>query len=1134
MKQLRRKVKVLFTFALCAGLLYPAMGHDKGLKESLEKIKSEENLALTITGKVTASIDGTTMPGVNVLVKGTTNGTSTDSNGDYSLSVDNESAVLVFSFIGFTSQEITVGSKTVIDVVLVEDASQLGEVVVTAFGIEREKKALGYAVSTVSGDEITAVGNTNFASALYGKAPGVKISTAPGGATSAVNVQIRGINSINKGNNQPLYVVDGVMIRNQEQAPGGSLNNGGYWDDQKIRGNGILDINPADIDNLTILKGASAAALYGSEASNGVIVITTKNGSKSKGLGVEFNYTYNVEQVAFTPKYQNTYGPGYDLATNLANGTNSEGFIPVDVDGDGVFETVRPYFRAYGQFGPKMDGRQVAWWDGTTRSYSAQPDNYKDFYQTGHNSNFNVAISGNSDKATYRLSYTRLDYKSIAPGANSSRNTFNLNTSLKLNSKVSADLVVNYINGFVHNRPESINRLTANYGGFFSRADYMDAYNNKYQTSSGYKYVLYDQATRNPDEAIKYNIRANDLLEYLWRNVRDSDDEYQDRLITSATLNYEIAKGLKFRGRVGNDFTSLRNEIERHNEYPVTFNGSSSTGRYAISQGRYSVLYTDAFLTYNKDITTDFKFSLLGGVQSKSQNYIDQYSGTNGGLVDENWFSLSNSTGTLSTTSARTKATMYAYLGMLNLSFKEYLYLEATGRQEYTSTLPPGNNSYFYPSINAGFVFTDAIQFPTFFSYGKIRASVASIANGTDPYRANIAYTQTTLSTPTNGSVTKLGASRFYGNDGLKPERKTETELGLDLRFLENKVGIDFTYYSNTIKDQIFDLQMPQSTGASSVLSNLGELASKGIEIGLNATPYSNGTLRWDTRFNFSHSVTKVNKLIDGMTEYTTYNLDAGAVLIKADEGKSLGDIYAHPRAQDANGNFIIHDDPTSDQYGLYKLSSEYKKVGNVQPKAVGGWSNTISYKGFSLDFLIDYRFGGSLVSAPLLYAYGAGMYENTMQYRDEANGGLPYNIVSGVKVLASSHSGAEFHDGVLLKGVKDSGGENDIVTDAASYYLNGFYWASGWYEKEGIHKNDYIKLREVALGFNLPKTISDKLHFQNIRVSLIGRNLLYLYRTLENLDPEVAVGSSWTRQGVDEGSMAATRSYGFSIHANF
>lgn len=1089
--------------------------------------QTAEDPAFTISGKVTDG-ESNPLPGVNVLVKGTSNGTTTDADGSFSIVAADGEVVLVFSFIGYASQEIPVGNRTTIDVVLQEDITSLNEVVVTALGISREKKALGYAVNTVSAEQLTAAGNTNFASALYGKAAGVKVTTAPGGATSAVNVQIRGINSMNAFGNQPLYIVDGIMIRNLPATTG--LNNGGYWDDQKIRGNGILDVNPADIESLTVLKGASAAALYGSDASNGVIVITTKKGTKSKGMGIEANYTFNVEKVAFTPNFQNTYGPGYDRDTNIGSfGANDEGFIPTDVDGDGVNETVRPIFRAWAQFGPRMDGREVAWWDGSTRKYVAQPDNYKDFYQDGHNSTFNVAISNNTDKAAYRLSYTRLDYKSIAPGSNSYRNSFNLNTSLKLQEKLSADVVVNYVNSFVHNRPESINRLTANYGGFFSRADDMSVYYDKYQTSQGFKYVMYNQTERNPAEAIKYNIRAYDLLEYLWRNVRDTDDEKSDRILTSVTLNYDILKNLKARARFGNDFTGYREDIQRHNEYPVTFNGTNSTGSYTANQNRYSILYTDLLLTYSKDITPDFKASITGGFQSRNQDYVDQSSSTRDGLLEENWFSLRNSyNANLNTSALHTQSLMYAYLGTLSMSFKEYLFLEATARQEYNSALPPKNNSYFYPSVNTGFVFSDAFTLPEVISFGKLRASYASVSNSPTPYAANVSYQQTVLSA-TQGSVPELAAKSDYGNESIKPERKYETEIGLDLRLFDNKIGVDAAFYSNRIVDQIINVSLPRSTGALSRLENLGELRSKGIEIGITATPFDNGTLRWDTRFNFAKNQTRVEKLVEGMTEIVRYNGDAGAVQIKAEEGQVLGNIYTHPRETDANGNFIIGDD------GLYKLSTGYTRVGNIQPKAIGGWSNTVTYKGFALDFLMDYRFGGKLVSPPLLYSTGAGMYTNSMKYRDEANGGLPYNIDgNGVKVLASSHAGAEFHDGMILKGVTATGEENTTIVDAANYYINTFYWASGWYENGAVFKNDFIKLREVSLSYNLPSTITEKLKFQSIRVSLIGRNLFYLYRTLDNLDPEAPIGSDWLHQGLDEGCMAATRSYGFSINARF
>jgi iron complex outermembrane recepter protein len=1043
----------------------------------------------------------------------------------FSLEASDNDATLAFSFIGFKTTEVSVGGRTVIDVVLQEDITSLNEVVVTALGIKRETKSLGYSVNTVTADQLTVAGNTNFASALYGKSAGVRITTAPGGASSGVNVQIRGINSLSSGSQQPLYVVDGVMIRNIEQSGANGVNNGGYWSDQKIRGNGILDVNPADIESLTILKGASAAALYGSDASRGVIVITTKRAVKGAGLGVDVNYSYSAEKVAFTPKYQNTYGPGYDRQTNIDNyGINADGFIPVDTDGDGINDAERPMFRPWAQFGPKMDGRSVPWWDGTTRKYSPQPDNYKNFYQTGLNSNFNIALSNSTDKANYRFSYTRMDYKSIARGSNMNRNTFNLNSNVKLNDKMNVDVVISYVNSLVHNRPESINRLTANYGGFFSRADYMDSYLNNYQTSTGYKYVLYNQTQLNPDEALKYNIRGSDLLEYLWRNVRDTDDENQDRLISSATMNYQISKSLKFRGRVGNDFTSIREEIKRHNEYPVEFNQTSSTGGYTVNQNRYSILYTDALLTYSKDLTKDIKLNVNAGFQSRSQKYLEQSSGTNGGLVVANWFSLNNSNNSNRNTSAsRIQSLSYAYLGTLSLSYKDYLFLEATGRQEYNSNLPSANNKYFYPSLNAGFVFTDAFQLPALLSYGKLRAAYASVSNAPQPYAANVTYSQNVLSA-TNGSVAELSASNSYGNNNIKPERKYETELGLETKFMENKFGIDFTYYSNEVKDLILPTSTAFSTGASSKLLNVGGLKTNGIEIALNATPFNSGALRWDTRLNFSKNQTKATSLTS--SEIVYYNLDGGAVLLKAEEGQAIGNIYAHPRATDANGNFIITDD------GLYSLSTDYKKVGNIQPKAIGGWSNTISYKGFNLNFLMDYRFGGSIVSAPLLYATGAGMYENTMQYRDAKHGGLAYNIDgNGVKVASQN---GEYHDGVLLKGVKADGTPNTTIVDAAYYYINSFYWSSGWYEKSGVYKNDYIKMREASLSYNLPKSISDKLHFQNIRVSVIGRNLFYFYRTLDNLDPEVAIGTSWNRQGVDEGSLAATRSYGFSIHASF
>lgn len=1086
--------------------------------------------AQTVTGHVTSAQDQSPLPGVSVLVKGTTVGTTTNMEGAYTLSVSDPNATLVFSFIGFTPEEVPLNGRSTLDVSMLEDITQLGEVVVTAFGIEREEKSLGYAVSSISADQITDAASTNFASALYGKAAGVRIASSPGGATSAVNVQVRGISSINSSSSSPLYVIDGVMMRNsdQNQATGGT-NNSDYWSDNKIRGNGILDINPNDIASMTILKGASAAALYGSEASNGVIVITTKAGKAGKGVGIDVNYDFTVERVAYTPKYQNTYGPGYDEDTNEGNyDVDDEGYILVDLDNDGVTETQRPNFRAYAQFGPKMDGREVAWWDGSMRKYKAHPNNYKNFYQQGTNSNFNVALSGGSEKGTYRLSYTRRDYKAISRGANLNRNTVNFNTRLQLHKRLTADVVVQYINSYSHNRPTKISRITGAYGGFFSRADDMSVYLDKYKTSEGYKYVTYDNSDYNPDEAIKYNIRATELLSYLWTSLRNSDNEYQDRLISSVTLNYDIGKGLSLRGRVGNDFTSLREEIKNHNEYATAFNTSESTGAYQVNNGRYAMVYGDAFLTYNKDLTSDLNLSVMAGTQAKTQKYLDMSTSTSNGLVLENWFSIENSTGTVSSSSTRVNSTMFAYLGTVDLNYRDYLFLQGTAREEWTSTLKPGKNQYFYPSANLGFVFSEIFQMPKFMDFGKIRVSEAGIAHGTDPYQANITYTLNSLQTPNNGSVSGLAADASYGNEGLKPERKIETEVGLETGFLKNRLRLDVTYYTNIVKDQILNVGTAYSSGAGSLLENIGQISSRGIEVAINGTPVV-GVVTWDIGLNFARNRTRVDKLSPESDEITFQNIDSGSILLKAEAGEEIGNLYAHPYLKDDNGNRIISSD------GLYEMSDDYVNIGNAMPNAVGGISNTLSYKAFSLNMMIDYSFGGKIVSAPTYYQYGAGMFANTMKYRDEAHGGLAYNKdVDGNRVLASSSADATYHDGVILKGVTEDGEVNEKIIQAGNYYLNTFTWGDGPYKDKAVFDNDWVKMREVVISYSLPSSISEKLHFQSIRVSLVGRNLFYLYRTLENLDPEAAVGSSWSNQLVDAGSSASTRSYGFTLRAKF
>ncbi|GGH18346.1 SusC/RagA family TonB-linked outer membrane protein [Pedobacter zeae] len=1072
---------------------------------------------ITISAFAQKSITGTVkdasgpLPGVSVSIKGTTKVTQTDGNGKFSLTA-NSGEILVFTAIGYARQEISVNGQTTINVTLTESANQLNEVnvVTTALGIKRQEKSLGYAVSTVTAKQLTEAGNTNFASALYGKAAGVKITTAPGGASSAVNVQIRGINSINY-NQQPLYVVDGVMIRNDGQNGAAGANNNNYWDDQRVRGNGILDINPADIESLTVLKGASASALYGSDAASGVVVITTKKGSKNRGLGVDFNYQGSIDQVAFLPRFQNTYGPGYDRETNVANGATEEGWIPDAASPSGF----RPYFRAYANFGPKMEGQQVRWWDGSIRSYSPQPDNYRDVYQNGYTSNANIAISNQTEGVNYRFSASRLDYKGTQPGNTGSKNTFNLNSTIKLAPKLSADVIVSYVNTITKNRPYQLGQVLGSFGGFFSRAEDMGLMKEKFQTSNGYKYATFDQVNR--PEPFIFNIRATNLLDFYWQQLKNQYDENENRLLSSFTLNYDVAKNLKLRGRIGNDYTSAKTENRQFTEIPSALNTNTSTGSYTTTQGQYAVLYGDALLTYSNKIGEDFGISVSGGYQGRKETYKDLKSNTKDGLVTENFFALANSFNVQETTEARKELLKYAYLGLVNLSYKDFLFAEGTARQEYVSSLPPGNNQYSYYSVNSGFVFSDLWKLPKFWSYGKLRASYGVVGNAPPIYEANISYKQISLQT-INGSVPSIVSLSSYGNLGLMPEKKHEAEFGLETRFLNGRLGLDVSYYNNKIKNQILPLDVTSTNGAQKQIVNVGEVGNKGWEIALNATPVS-GKFRWDTRLNFSTNKSKVNSLYDANSEINFYSSDQATAKIVARAGEDLGNIYIRPRKTDANGNYLINDD------GYYVMdNSTYVKAGNIMPKAIGGFSNTFSYGNLALDFTIDYRFGGKMIAPNLKYMRGAGMLENSMEFRDAANGGLTY-----------TSNGKTYNDGVVLKGVNQTTGlPNTKVLSAADYYLTTYNWGEGSLTEGEIFDNNYIKMREIVLSYKIPPSFTKKLKISNVRFSLIGRNLFYIHRTLKDLDPEAPLGNKWWSQGVDVGSTAASRNFGFSLNANF
>ncbi|MEC5146723.1 SusC/RagA family TonB-linked outer membrane protein [Chitinophaga sp. 212800010-3] len=1067
-----------------------------------------------ITGTV-KDTHGTPLPGVTVKEKNASNGATTGPDGAFKMQVA-PGATLVFSYIGFINQEVTVNEQSAFNIILKEDNKNLNEVVVTAMGIKREAKALGYAVSTVSSKEITESGSTNFASALYGKAAGVKIVSAPGGAASGVSVQVRGVSSVGL-NTQPLYVVDGVPLRNFNDPTTNRFGTSGG----RIEGNGALDINPEDIETLTVLKGASASALYGSEANNGVIVITTKKGTKGRGLNVDVNYVYNQERLAATPDYQNEYGPGYDPATNLSIGADADGWLK---DPDGA---MHPYYRAYGQFGPKFDGRDVKYWDGTTRKYVAQKNNYKDFFQTGHNSAANVAISNASDKGSFRFSYNRVDYKSIMPGSSLYKNNFNFNGTLNLSQRVSVDVVSTYNNNFVHNRANVMSNIFGSYDGFFSRFDDMNTFFNKYQTRDGYKFIDANNSQYLQDEKMTYRFRATNVMDYLWNNLRNNYDETQNRFINSVTLNVGILDNLRFRGRLGGDFTNVTTSDQQHNTKPVAY---GYTGQYALNTRNNNSFYGDALLIYTPKISKDFDLSVTGGYTARKQTYKNQYTQTKGGLIDENWFSLLNSADPIYATGVRAEQIDVAGFGMLNLSYKGFLFLEGTGRYESTSTLPVKNNKYFYPSVNAGFLLSEVAKLPSFIDYAKFRASYGLVGNHPTMYQSNVAYNPYIVTISKNNVPYQQSNPSAFGNEELRSEKKREVEFGFEARLLKNRLGVDFSYYNNKIINQILTMSTPASSGATSQLMNAGDLTNFGYEAAINATPVTTKNFHWNTRFNFAVNRNKLSALRDGQTTLTMPAYDGGYLLIRSNVGDPLGNIYVHPANKDANGNKIVNQD------GIYTANTgAYEYAGNIMPKVVGGFSNSLTYKAFTLDFTLDYRLGGNLVSIPYYYQLGAGMFKSTLQYRDAAHGGIAYDPIdyAGGNLVANPNGSK--HDGLILPGVTEDGKKNEKVIPASVYYRNNYDWeTNGLYEK-AVFKNSYIKVREVTLTYNMPKSIVEKLHFQGLQFSLIGRNLFYIWKTLpKGLDPEMAVGSYWLDQGVDGGTVGPTRSLGASIRARF
>ncbi|MDR7131080.1 TonB-linked SusC/RagA family outer membrane protein [Algoriphagus sp. 4150] len=1078
-----------------------------------------------LQGVVISTGDGLPIPGVTVLDKTTKTGTTTDIDGRYSISVES-SSVVVFSFIGFATQEVQVGNQSEINISMGEDTSELSEFVVTAFGMEKTQKSLGYATSVIKADELIKVGNPNVASALYGKAPGVKIQTGAGGATSAVNIQIRGINSI-RGKSQPLIVLDGVPIRNEE------VTNNNYWEDQRLRGNGLLDINPADIDNISILKGASAAALYGSEAVNGVVLITTKKGvAGKKGMQVDFNSNFSVDKIAYLPRYQNVRGPG--IHSHIADLGQAEDGFNYTPDG------IRTVPNATINFGPKFDGQPMLAWDGVSRPYVAQKDNYAALFNNPVSSQINVAISNATDKSNFRLSLTRQDNEALSLNSKNSKNIVNLNSSYQVNKRLKTDLMINYINQNTENRPYSVDRMINNFSGMMTRFDNGAWYLDKYQTSRGYRFVTGTGQSLTPDENISGNGFRADIADYAWRVNRNQSSELSNRVIGSLTNTFQITDDLNLRARVSTDFTNRYSEDKNATERPLAFGPS---GSFSMSTELFNILYGDVMLNYRKAITEDITIGAMVGYTARKESIRTIGAHTNGNLNIENRFDLVASADIPTASNSREYRTIDALMGTVNFDYKNIWFVEGTFRRDRISTMNPNNNAFVYPSVNTALALSEAFQLPEFITFSKLRGSWGIVGNYPDIYEANIAYTQRPLGEqqPGGSNVLYTFMPSEFGNDGIKPEQKHEFEFGLDTRFFNNRFGLDISYYNAQIRDQILSLTLPSSAGAKSVLTNIGTLRNSGVELSLNGTLVATPAFNWSATINVARNMNKVEKLANNATELLHADYDGNAAQLRSVVGRPMGDFYARPIATDDNGNKIVQPN------GLYKIDDQnWKQVGNAMPDAVGGIINDFSYKNFTLSAVMDFQIGGSVMPTGINWMISRGLTEESLNYMDEASGGLAYYRNENGQGIGVPHSTAQgpngetvYHDGMLMDGVTADGSSNSNVVSQAFYYWNTYNWGGPQYSQARyelyIKDNHYIKMRELSLGYTLPDHITSKIGASNVNISVYGRNLFFLYRNIKDLDPEVLTGGSrWEQSLTSAGTNPATRTMGVMLRARF
>ena len=1002
--------------------------------ENVNKVKFA-----TITGKVTDA-EGAALAGVSIQVKGTNTGTTTNASGEFSIEAV-KGNVLVFSYIGFTEQEVTVGDDTRLNITLTGGSKAIGEVVVTALGIRKESKRLGYSLTKVNGDVLTQAREVNVANGLAGRVAGVNVSGVNGGPGSSSNIVIRGVNSFSGG--QPLYVINGVPMDNSTRG------SAGMWGGADL-GDGIGNINPDDIEEISVLKGSTASALYGSRASNGVILITTKSGAGKKGIGVEFNSNYVMDEIIDHTDFQYEYGQGLL----------------------GVKPTTQAaaYQSGASSWGAKIDGANTPQFDGVSRPYSAHPDNIKNFYRTGSTFTNTIAFSGGNDNGNFRLSVSNLLNESVVPNSGIKRNTINLNVNGKITKKLLLQMVINYLIEKSNNRANlSDSPGNSNFGITFLPTtldqEVLKPGDNPDGSEINFGPNVY---TTNPYFA------ANKFVNDLSRN----------RLIASGSLRYNFTDWLFAQGRIGRDYYADRNTS-------VTPSGTAyyPAGNMNEASNNLSELNADFLVGANRKVGKDFDISLSFGGNMMKRSFENVWSSGDQFVIP--FLYVLNNTKNKNTGYGLFRKEVQSLYYSAEFSYKNMLFLNTTGREDWFSTLPTDNNHLFYPSVSGSFIFTELLKM-NFLNYGKLRAAWANTSGDTDPYQTQLYYS---ISGNNNGFPIGVINNANVPNGNLQPYRLNEFEVGLEARLLKNRLSVDVAWFKRKTIEEIVSIPASITSGYSGATINIGEMENQGVEFLITGDVFKKSGFTWTSSLNLTKLNNKVLKLAEGQNNLALGESRSRNAFVQHVVGKPASQVMAFDYKRDASGRIIFDANGRPQQGTLEAMGSGYNDF-------FGGWNNDFTFKNLSFGFLIDFKSGGKIYSATDYYATGAGLHKMTLVGRET---------------------------GIVGDGVDPTGAKNTVNAKAWDYYGALANNVSSAF----VYKADFIKLRQVVIGYNIPGSVFGKFPIQGMNISLVGRNLAVLKKDTPNIDPESNY-SNGIAQGLELAGVPPFRSIGINLNIKF